>query len=90
MSTEVKAYTYRFFLYILLGLLLLLNVATFCIYREAHAAESLSMQIWNYVNSDAFKLLSASLILPIILFVLESKFKLAEAVSKNLERTPSR
>ena len=85
MSTEVRTRTYQSILLILFGLLLLLNVAAFLIYREAHAAESLSLQLWNYINSDAFKLLSASLILPIILFVLESKFKLAETVSKNLE-----
>ena len=84
MSTEVRTRTYQSILLILFGLLLLLNVAAFLIYREAHAAESLSLQLWNYINSDAFKLLSASLILPIILFVLESKFKLAETVSKNL------
>ena len=40
-STEVRTRTYRSILFILFGLLLLLNVAAFWIYRQAHAAESL-------------------------------------------------
>lgn len=60
-------------------------MCAFLIYHQAHTSESFSLQIWKYVESGVFKLISVSLVLPIVLFLLESKFKLAKTAAKKLE-----
>ena len=67
----------------LLVLLVVLNVIAFFIYKEANPAANLWAQIWSYLESATFKVITASLVLPIILFVLESRFKLVETVKQN-------
>jgi hypothetical protein len=68
---------------LLLVLLIVLNVIAFSIYRGANPGENLWVQLWNYLESAIFKVITVSLILPLILFALESRFKIAEAVKQN-------
>lgn len=77
----------RFWISFLIILLVVLNLIMFKIYQEAHPSENLSIQLWKYFESATFKVIVASLILPILLFLLESRFKIAETMKKNrLER----
>ncbi len=72
-------------LWLLYLLLLFLNAIAFLVYHFSHSDKALWLQLWEYANSDVCKLISASLLLPIILFYLESKFKLADTAAKNAE-----
>ena len=72
----------RLWIIILLFLLVGLNVVGFFISQSAHANVSSTQQVWKYLESDTFKVISASLVLPILLFLLESRFKIAETVEK--------
>lgn len=68
---------------LLLVLLIVLNVIAFSVYRGANPGENLWVQLWNYLESAIFKVITVSLILPLILFALESRFKIAETVRQN-------
>lgn len=72
-----------FWISFLLVLLVVLNVIAFIIYKGANPGENLWVQLWNYLESATFKVITASLVLPIILFVLESRFKIVETVKQN-------
>ncbi len=63
--------------------LFLLNVMGFATYSESHPDENTSTQVWNYLDSDLFELLTISLILPIILLILESRFNLIRSFIQN-------
>ena len=68
----------------LLVLLVMLNFIIFTIiYQRANPSENLWVQLWNYFESDTFRVVTASLVLPIVLFVLESRFKIVETIEKN-------
>ncbi len=67
-----------FWIILLLVLLVAFNVIAFFIYQAANPEGTLSVQLWNYLESAIFKVITASLILPIILFFLENRFKVVE------------
>ncbi len=69
----------------LFSMLIILNVIAFGVYYFSHPEEKLWLQLWTYASSGVCKVISASLLLPIILFYLESKSKLADTAAKNLE-----
>src|SRR5690606_24053884 len=48
--------------------------------QNSHVSEIIWNQIWGYLQSGAFNIVSVSIILPIILFLLESIFKFAEKI----------
>ena len=68
---------------VLLALLILLNLIGFTIFRNSHTSEELWTQLWNYLSSDLFKLVTISLLLPIIVLILESHFKLVQSLFEN-------
>lgn len=71
----------------LIVLLVALNLAMMVIRLLAHPGENFWSQLWLYFESSAFKVVTASLILPILLFLLESRFKIVEGIEKSrLER----
>ena len=72
-----------FWISFLIILLVVLNLIMFNIYQQAHISENLSVQLWKYFESATFKVVAASLILPILLFLLESRFKIAETMKKD-------
>jgi hypothetical protein len=74
-------------LFILLTLLMLLNFGGFMIYRYSHSSEAVTIQLWNYLASDLFEIITISLLLPIIVLVLESHFRFIQSLLENqLER----
>lgn len=77
----------RFWVTLLLVLLVALNAAALGIYALAHPNESFSLQLWTYAESDTAKLITASMILPLLVFVVEGRFNVAETVrSSRVER----
>jgi hypothetical protein len=75
----------KFWVKILLLLLLALNLIAFLIYCMSHPSENLSAQLWVYLESDAFKVITASIILPILLCLLESLFKISAKRKEELK-----
>jgi hypothetical protein len=59
------------------------NFIAFLIHKGANPGEILSVQLWNYLESATFKVITISLVLPIIMFVLEKRFKIVETVRQN-------
>lgn len=83
MRNKLRFDNTAFWIGLLLVLLVVLNVIAFIIYKGANPGEGLWVQLWNYLESATFKVVTASLVLPIILFVLESRFKIVETVKQN-------
>ena len=70
----------RFWVSLLLALLVGLNAIAFGVYAAAHPDESVATQLWSYAESDVAKLITASLILPLLVFVVEGRFNVTETV----------
>lgn len=70
----------RFWVSVLLTLLVVLNAVAFGVYVAAHPDESFAEQLWSYAESDVAKLIAASLILPLLIFVVEGRFNVTETV----------
>lgn len=68
---------------VLVGLLVLLNAAGLGVYAAAHPEESFADMLWNYAESDTAKVVTASLILPLLVFVVEGRFNVTETVRAN-------
>jgi hypothetical protein len=62
-----------------------LNVGGLLVYRSSHPQESLSLQIWSYLESSTFKLVAGSLVLPLLLFLVEGRFNIAETIRNSRE-----
>ena len=67
----------------LLMWLAILYSIIFFIYWEANPSENFWVQLWNYLESNIFIVVTVSLVFPIILLVLESRFKIVETIEKN-------
>jgi hypothetical protein len=63
--------------------LAVVNLAMFETYRKAHPDQNIWTQLWEYVESGAFKVLTVSLLLPIFLLFLEGSFRIVETVEKS-------
>jgi hypothetical protein len=70
---------------LLLILLVVLNVGGLLVYRASHPREDLSLQLWNYLESGTFKLVAGSLVLPLLVFLVEGRFNVAETIRKSRE-----
>ena len=70
----------RNILSVLLALLVILNAIGFSIYHHSQSSEAVSAQLWNYLDSDLFELVTISLLLPIMVLVLESHFKFIQSL----------
>ena len=71
----------------LVGLLVLLNALGFGLYAAAHPDESFAEALWGYAESDTAKMITASLILPLLVFVVEGRFNVTESVrASRIER----
>jgi len=75
------------YIIVLIIILMGLNFFMFLIYRGANPTQNLWTQLWIYFDSNIFKIITVSIILPIILFLLEGHFKFLDTIKKNrLER----
>lgn len=64
--------------------LVALNIIVFVIYQQSHSTEDSWEQLWNYSNSEPFKVLTISLILPILILFLENLFSLRKILGERL------
>ncbi len=71
---------------ILLGALLVSNVLVFLIFQTTKSGDSIWTQVIAYLESDAFKVITISLLLPILLFLFESVFKVRKAMEERQEK----
>jgi uncharacterized membrane protein len=71
---------------ILLILLIIINIIVFEWYKSAHPDDSLADQRWAYLNTDVFQTITVSLVLPIILLLLESHFKIIHNINENRDK----
>ncbi len=55
-----------------------MNSLLFIVYQQAHPSIPPITQVWEYFESDIFKGLTAGLLFPIFLFLLERRFKIIE------------
>lgn len=65
---------------VLLILLVLLNLCGVWVYAEAHPGRSSWEWVWSYLQSQMAALISASLVLPLLVFIIERRFNLLETV----------
>ena len=87
-STELP---YRKLLWIFSALLLAVNALFFSLYQASHHDLSFATQLWNYVESTTFKVISGTFILPIIFILIENQFKLISSIrEKNIENAEKR
>ncbi len=63
----------------------LLNGLALVVYMYAHPDQSLAIKVWNYLESDTFKLISGSLIIPLFFSVLEKRYSFLESLRKQRE-----
>ena len=63
--------------------LFVFNLIAFLVFTHASAEENLWNQIWLYLESGIFKVITVSLFLPIILFFLENHFKIVDTIRQN-------
>ena len=70
----------RFWVTLLVVLLIALNALAFALYAAAFPKQDVALQLWTYAESDTAKLITASLILPLLIFVVEGRFNVAESV----------
>ena len=70
----------RFWVTLLVVLLIVLNALAFALYAAAFPKQDVALQLWTYAESDTAKLITASLILPLLIFVVEGRFNVAESV----------
>lgn len=75
------------YIIVLIIILIGLNFFMFLIYYGANPTQNLWTQLWIYFDSNIFKIITVSIIFPIILFLLEGHFKFLDTIKKNrLER----
>ena len=75
----MKTIKYNLLISVFFVLLILLNVAGFLVSVYAFPEKSLMENGWEYMNSSLFKIITGTLVFPIILILLENKFKIIQA-----------
>ena len=70
---------------ILLLLLIILNILAFLVYAQTSAEDHFWIQVWNYLESATFKVITISLILPVILFFSERHFKIVDTIKADYD-----
>jgi hypothetical protein len=66
-------------------LIVVLNVSGLLVYRASHPDQSPSLQLWSYLDSETFRLVTGSLVLPLLVFLIEGRFNIAETIRKSRE-----
>jgi len=55
-----------------------INIIIFFVYQQSHLSEPTYNQIWDYLQSQSFIAVTGSLLFPIALFLLESRFQILQ------------
>ena len=74
----------RTWIFFLLALLILSNFIVFIIYNQSHLNGDIWSQIWTYFTTEPFKVLTISLILPLLTLFLENLFSLRNILGERL------
>jgi hypothetical protein len=67
------------------ALIVILNFLVFIVYQQSHQGKSLAEQLWGYFESSVFGGLTASLLFPIFLSLLERRFRIIEKRQQELK-----
>ncbi|HWO14664.1 MAG TPA: hypothetical protein VNN80_34415 [Polyangiaceae bacterium] len=71
----------------LLALFVVLHAAAFAVYSASHPDGAVCVRVWGYGESDLATLITASLVIPLLMFLVESRFNVGETIrSTRLER----
>lgn len=76
----------KFWVVFLLCVLVLLNVFAFYVYQNANPNNNSWLQLWEYLQSDAFSYITISLLLPIISLFLENLFEVRKIIEEKIEK----
>lgn len=68
---------------VLVFLFAVLNIASYLVYVLSHPQEGFWEQIWGYAESEPPKLITAGLVLPLVIFLIEGNFDVTENVRRN-------
>jgi hypothetical protein len=68
----------KFWVIFLLALFTFFNLISFYVYQESHPLVDVWNQIWGFFESGFFGIIAASILLPLLLFIFESIFKIRE------------
>ena len=82
----MKKVKYNLLINIFTIALVLLNLIGFLIHSSAFPENSTAVNAWNYFNSSMFKFVTGTLTFPIIIMLLESKFKIIEAAREKRQQ----
>lgn len=74
----------RTWIFFLLALLIISNIIAFIIYNRSHLNEDIWTQLWTYFTTEPFKVLTISLILPLLTLFLENLFSLRNILGERL------
>ncbi len=67
-------------------LLVVFNFIMFVAYQFTYPSVSIWGQLWGYIESDTFKLITVTLFLPILMFLLDAIFKIRGAVQERKQK----
>lgn len=76
---------FRSWIILLFVVFMILNVVVFVSYQRSHPGEGMWKHIWGYASSDAFKVLTTSLLLPIFLLALENHFNISGIIQERIQ-----
>jgi hypothetical protein len=62
--------------------LVTLNMLGLFLFSKAHPADPFAIQVWEYTESELARLITVSLILPMLLLALERKFKIVDTIEQ--------
>ena len=68
-----------------ISIIIVVNVILFVIYLVSHPGPGFASNLWAYLDSGLFKLVTGSLILPLLFSVLEKRYKFIENIQKERE-----
>ncbi|MHA2063409.1 MAG: hypothetical protein ACXABY_03405 [Candidatus Thorarchaeota archaeon] len=80
----------RLWITVLLVLLVVFNLIMFAVYQFMYPSVSIWGQLWGYAESDTFKLITVTLFLPILMFLLDAIFEIRGAVQERIRKERDR
>ena len=76
----------KYWIVALIILLLVVNFIALKVYQKSHWAPNVWEHVWNYGESAVFKVVTVSLILPILLLLLQTVFNIRGAIEERIEK----
>lgn len=72
------SYKSSIWIYISIVLIFIINLLILKIFQLSHSIQPLEKLLWNYFESDVFKIITISLLIPIFLSLIDKRFKIIE------------